>query len=543
MAGEEASEASELDSRETVIRSPSSNLFRLLALFAVGALAAWASWFRHGGIGLLSDSAVYVEQARNLLAGLGPLSTPWGLENLEASVEVSKLFPPGFALSMAGVSILGGMSVEGAGVLLNLGSLAILPLLTFLAVRAALGDIRAAVVGVLAGTSATVLTHAGMVATDVYSLALVVGAFALLITGGVSRGILCGLLAGLAFAVRNAHLAFLISVVTWLILSRHLLGRSSQMIKVNWMAVAVGSAVVLVPLNIWRMNVFGSVQPYVMATSTASLSENLRDLVGAFLFELSYTSKWTILGVDMGPLVGLWLGLLLCLVWLTLIRWRDFSPATRAAVGFSWIYLILGAVMLLIARSRWQLGGPINSRHALQYALFLWVILAALTLPSREKWKRWVSTAFAVVLVAVIGVRAYSVFRSTTPPIAVERERPLGMLIAAGAPYLCGQPDNMVLVSNVSWVFRLKCDVRARHTASLELRSGARDPNVAPSILTSIEMVRSQVASRPTVVAILTGAAAVSAGPALLSSSEVDQLISNGWHLLKNDAQGLVVRR
>jgi hypothetical protein len=207
----------------------------------------------------------------------------------------------------------------------------------------------------------------------------------------------------------------------------------------------------------------------------------------------------------------------------TIMRWSDWSRATRAAVMFSWIYLILGMAMLVIARSRWQWGERISERHTFQYSIFLWLVLASLTLPAKERWKRWGGMVFVTALVAGICAHGYSVYRVTAPLIGVEREAPFAGLMTIGGPYLCGQPSDLILVSNLAWVFRGKCDARVRQ------------PSFSPNV--------KRVTDRPTVVAIFKDPTSATSEPPPLSARAVDQIVSNGWKVVKNDSQGLVVRR
>jgi hypothetical protein len=512
------------------------NLYLVIFLIGIGLLAAYISWFWRNGIGFSPDGATYLEQTRNLLAGVGPLSTPWGLENLDSPLHLSNLWPPGFALSMAALSSLTGISVETAGGLLQLGALALLPLVVFFAGRRAVGDVRAAVVGVLAGTSNAVLSSASMILTDVYSFALVVVAVALLLNGrSIVEGLFSGLLMGAAYAVRNAHMALLLSVFTWLVLSQVLGPPETRFRRQFVLALVAGVAAVLVPLLMWNVKHFGALQPYSMSPSTVSMAENVRDLIAAFLTDVISSSKWSATAVRTGPLLALWPAMLLFLGGVTIMRWRDWNPATRAAVMFSWIYLIFGMAMLLIARSRWEWGERINERHTFQYSIFLWLVLASLTLPAKERWKRWGGMAFVTALAAGICAHGYSVYRLTAPLIGVEREAPFAGLMAIGGPYLCGQPSDLILVSNLAVVFRGKCDARVRHPPF--------SPNVGVNVVNEIEMVHKRVTDRPTVVAIFKDPTSATSEPPPLSARAVDQIVSNGWKVVKNDFQGVVVRR
>jgi hypothetical protein len=99
--------------------------------------------------------------------------------------------------------------------------------------------------------------------------------------------------------------------------------------------------------------------------------------------------------------------------------------------------------MLVIARSRWQWGERISERHTFQY-IFLWLVLASLTLPAKERWKRWGGMVFVTALVAGICAHGYSVYRVTAQLIGVEREAPFAGLMTIGGPYLCSQPSDLM---------------------------------------------------------------------------------------------------
>jgi len=161
------------------------------------------------------DSASYIEQARNFLNSGSLLITPYGLAPGDQDQVENRLFPVGFAVVLAAVSSF-GIDAKDAAIGLAHFSAITLPWLLFFSFRQSLGPLYALLLAGLAALSPGVLKHSLMGLTDVFGLWLAVVVIGLTLNSRSIVGfIFAGLLAGMAYAIRNAHLALLASVICY----------------------------------------------------------------------------------------------------------------------------------------------------------------------------------------------------------------------------------------------------------------------------------------------------------------------------------------
>jgi hypothetical protein len=519
-----------------------------LLMLVFGALCACFSLLHASPINFYPDSASYLEQARHLLAGSAPLSTPWGLEKLDTTTELSRLFPPGYALSIVAIGTVVPLTPLTIAVAIELTALIALPLLCFVATRRALGDTRAMLVAALTATSYMALLLGSVVVSDVYCLALAVAAFALLMRGEtLGQGIVCGLLVGIAYAVRNASTALLLSIALYCVACYALQPERQVPAKRFMLGTLVGCALPLLPLAVWRFLAFGTLQPYAMPPSTVSLKENIGALVAAYVADICARTFFsgglrsavqTPAGhatiVALGLIGALAASVVLVLTWRA--RWPKLPGAAKRVVLFSTIYALCGSVMLVIARTRWQWGENINDRYTLQYMFFVWTCLAAFTLKAAgERRRSWLSPMAAIIALGLVthGIWILQI-------LAHYRDPPPSFLpvVAKAERILCGQPPQTLLISNVAWLYRVRCELPVRTSEAIDFPRDATSA-VTTQLRPEVERLRREAPERR-IVGVFVNLTPMAGSPGLsLGAAERTYLEAQGWSVLDDEA-GLV---
>jgi hypothetical protein len=256
------------------------------------------------------DSASYIEQARNLIHSGSLLNTPYGLSPSNLDQVENRMFPIGFAIILAAISTLG---FDAKDVAIGIGHLSamLLPWLLYVCFRNALGSRNALVLAGLSLTSPGVLLNSPLGLTDVFALALAVGAIGLTLNAKSTLGfIFGGILAGMAYAVRNVHLALLLTIAlyfSYLWFTDNLTNRRT--LYKNAASQFLGIGIIVLPILIRNISLFGTPNPYKMAPSSIGFIENLRTYIQALIKDVTACSEcanyiaWSVTG-----LLGLILG-------------------------------------------------------------------------------------------------------------------------------------------------------------------------------------------------------------------------------------------
>jgi hypothetical protein len=348
--------------------------------------------------GYSGDSASYLEMASSLAAEHRPLVVPWELVPVERDRVLQPLFPPGFSVLIAGLAPLAG-SVKAAAPWPGRIAAALLPLLVLLAFRGQAPDAALIGVGLAALLSEGTLYWHFIAYSDVPCLALAIVATGLLTRGLTGRPawlIGAGAAAGLCYALRNAGVAVLLASLAAILLEARparFLGRASA----AWLA---GALPIVAAVKIYDYSLFGSLEPYHMAPSTRPFLENLRDFVQAIMADLHLRAA------DAGP-IGLAPALAILAVGLAVLAFGAYrlyrTPARTVFVALT-LYLAAGAAVLVLARSRYEWGDTIDTRHALQYSwaiLLLAVVIVRATFGARGRWIFGGLAAAALVMIVL----------------------------------------------------------------------------------------------------------------------------------------------
>lgn len=212
----------------------------LAAAVLATALAAFATASAGPGIG--PDGVVYIDVARHLAAGDGPVAF-----TAQGETELVVTWPPLFATLVSVGVLFGADAVESARWLNAVAFGALCYLLGLLAWRVSGRREGGLVAAWLAALSPALLLISGSVLTEPIFLALIAGMLLLLIRGGRWSLIGAGLLAGLACMQRYAGYAFVAAGAVWLLQQRGL-GWRGRLTHAGWFVAAAA------PLPIgWRL--------------------------------------------------------------------------------------------------------------------------------------------------------------------------------------------------------------------------------------------------------------------------------------------------
>jgi hypothetical protein len=350
------------------------------------------------------DSASYLEMASSLAQEHRPLVVPWELAPADRDRVLQPLFPPGFSLLIAGLAPLAG-GVKAAALWPARVAAALLPLLLLLAFRGQAPDAALIGVGLATLLSEGTLYWHFIAYSDVPCLALAIVALGLLTRGLTGRSVWligAGAAAGLCYALRNAGIAVLLASLAAILVE----ARPASVLRralASWLA---GALPIVAALKIYDLAMFGSLEPYHMAPSTRPFFENLRDFVQALLADLHLRAA------DAGP-IGLAPALAILAVALVTLAFGYYrlyrARAPRAAFVALALYVAAGGAVLVLARSRYEWGDTIDTRHALQYswaALLLAVIIVRATFAARG---RWICGGLAAAALAALVLHAIDV--------------------------------------------------------------------------------------------------------------------------------------
>jgi hypothetical protein len=202
-----------------------------------------------------------------------------------------------------------------------------------------------------------------------------------------------------------------------------------------------------------------------MAPSTLGLVHNVRAFVAAQVADL--------LGVGfLGTLAG-WSvpGLAICLLaGISVVAsswraWPSFTPAQQRAFILAAGYALLGAAVVIAARTRYEWGDGITVRNTLQYVPFLLLLLALLF--ARVFRDRPAHVGLSVIVLLLVAVRLASILDDVRSVTGAETAI-IELIADDGRQQVggCERNDEQLIVSNFAYLYRILCDANARHLGS-----------------------------------------------------------------------------
>lgn len=406
------------------------------------------------------DSASYLEQARNLIRVGSAVEVGYGFDHL--GLERSRLFPIGYPVILAGFGYVFGADPRTASLFLTALSAALLPLLVFAAFRRALGDYRALAIVFLTALSPSALSYSALGTPDMLALALAVSSIALLLNKPSRAGLfLAGLLAGTAYAVRNAHLALVTAVAVYMV---YLWWRDPQARRQTFAAslyLFAGILVIALPLIVRNLVIFGSPNPYSMAASTIPLVTNIRTYFQETIYDLTAVRGIaTFVGWSQaGAFVSLIF--LIAVGWYLKTQWAGLPDFRKRVAVMTLSYTAIGAATVIAARTRFEWGETINIRHTLQYTPFVLAGLAAAFPDTRARSTPAIALVVAFLFVA--GAHVSYAWQPRELSLRDQRSRSAAEAYDAGKSFMCREYDNTIAASNWGYVFTVACGTATRN--------------------------------------------------------------------------------
>ena len=523
-----------------------------IILIVMSLLMALHLHYRSPNFPYSPDSASYIEQARNLVHSGTLLNTPYGLSPSNLDQVENRVFPIGYAIILAALSTLGFDAKDVAIGIAHLSAM-LLTWLLYACFRNALGSGYALVIAGLSLTSSGILLNSPYGLTDIFSLALAVGAISLTLNAKSTLGFFFGgILAGLAYAVRNVHLALLLTIALyyaylWFI-DKH---KNLRTLYKNAASQFLGIGIIVLPLLIRNLSLFGTPNPYSMPPSSIGLIENLRTYIQALIKDVTTCSEcanhiaWSVPGL---------LGLILvvaCLCWLiSKYAWRDLEVAVKKAIVFSATYIVIGSAIVVAARTRYQWGELISVRHTLQYTPFLLAILLMPVLSVTTGHLNKILRVFKVAL--VIALVFFHTHYALYTEALQDRNKDYAMLLNAyetGKNDLCAienKESNAFVVSNWAYMFRIKCASRARQIDPVKLTHNKNMQSLIAAhegynnLIDAITDIQKKPINRPIHIGFFPGRFGIEATDFPLPKNDQQTLLNAGWTIIRNDTSGLV---
>lgn len=316
------------------------------------------------------DSASYLEMAESLKRDGEPLVVPWDIRPADRDRILQPLFPPGYAHMINALAPFAGSAKAAALWPPRLAAM-LLPLALLLAFRGLAPDSALLFVAALVLSSPGVLYWHFIAYSDVPCLLLSIVAFGCLLRGEAGgRGWLfaAGLAAGLAYTLRNAALAVLVSSAVALGLAAVVRPRLMRVLPA-WL---LGALIPVALVKRYDLAHFGRLEPYWMPPSSRPWTQNLADWLGSQLADLhlraedarDFDERLALIVVAVLAVAALWL-------WL---KGRKHTPAHRATTLLG-LYVGAGVVMLVASRSTFEWGDYIDTRHTAQYSFAILLIM------------------------------------------------------------------------------------------------------------------------------------------------------------------------
>lgn len=486
----------------------------LLALcigaFAVGWYASLLADIRYL---YTPDSAAYIEAARNLIAGKG-LVTSSSLADATPTTPLA-LFPPGFPLLIAGVTIVTGLDAAPAAIVVSWASWALLPSALFFALSSLLRRGPVHLLSVLVVASPGMAENGWLALSDTSFLVLIITSFGLLIRAATLRDrgaaqamIGAGLLCGFAYLLRNSGTAaFLATAFSFAFLAAfRVVALRTALNWLGWWSIGVLTAVI--PLWLRNLAVFGTLQPYRMPPSEIDLLTNIRTYLQSMLTDISGVKAIGMVAWDITTLLPVTAVFAIAALAATprLFRaWKGSTPDAKLGITLLGSYIIAGTSMVILARTLYQWGEPINLRHVIQYN---WALFALVSISLAAIRIRYLSAIALVLSVTLVFAHWFhnsekinnernahaAVMESTDPLRAIASQPDQGVTFTNKVKLAVSRDDSLMtlisslpasttLVSNASDVFRI---ATARPVRALSASADCRADHVIASIANTL---------------------------------------------------------
>ena len=482
------------------------------------------------------DSACYIEQARSLLDRGVFESGLYGTENSSATFVPDPLFPPGYPILIALFSLLLNVPPEVVALFLSLSALALIPICTVFSFKRIVGAEAALLIGLLVVSTPAIIRWGNVASTDILSVLLVIFCMGLVLKAGdrLIAWFVAGLLVGFSYLLRNANLAFVLSLcgfMAWSIVFDSENRRKKIGIACVWL---LSVSAVVVPWMIRNLIVFGKIQPYSMPPSTVGFIENSHAFIEAQLnILLLLTDLDTFLARNTLGVIGL-IFVLGLLVWQVLTTWKLWKEIDKQAFIIAALYCILGAAIVIVARTKYQWGELISERHTLPYLFSLLIVLALILKNMTVKIKRrWLGLTLVsgLLLTRIYNIPQlyqYNFYDANLVAVAAQIKK------HQQTDPLCTNLNGRLGASNYGFVYRVICAVPVRHVFPI-LHGKAFNDKPLKKLL--------DVPAEQGVVVSIFPNHDVNKKDLPLNQIFLNQLNAEGWRVEENKKMGFILMR
>ncbi len=326
--------------------------------------------------------------------------------------------------------------------------------------------------------------------------------------------------------------------------------QATQRRETTRQALYFGSGVLLILLPVLLRNylLFDALNPYQMEPSTVSFIHNVRTFTQEISYDLSglralgVLTGWSSLGAILIA------GAVASAAWVYKAEWRRLTPTRTNAVFLCATYIVLGASIVIAARTRYEWGEMINVRHTLQYTPFLWVVLLGLLPDNLSRWRTPVTLA---VILLLLTSSLHLVYATVPRDLQLFNQRGL-MAVAAfrnGKHFLCQSENETLTVSNWGYVFRIECDTPTRTLEMKKFQCPSSATETLPCaahggeiITKTLLQTSAQRAGEPIKLGFFAGRG-IPPQRLALSENELAGLEHAGFHVVRNDERGTLLSR
>jgi len=480
------------------------------------------------------DSACYIEQARSLLARGVFESGFFDIENPSVTYVPDPLFPPGYPVLIAVFSLLFQQSTEQVAFFLSISAQGLIPACTVFAFHSILGTKQSLAIALLVATSPTIVSWGGIASADVLSLLLVIFCIGLALNAGddLISWLVVGAFTGFAYLLRNANLSLVLTLcgfLAWQVVFEDNTRRKKILNACLWLT---GFVTATLPWMIRNIIVFGKAQPYSMPPSTIGFIENCHAFIKALVSillsseDLGAVTSESVFGIIVLVIVVATLANQILKTWQ---RWQKIEQQAFLLTG---LYSLLGAAIVIVARTKYQWGELISERHTLPY-LFSILVMLALILNNTDL-KSGGKTLQRVLLACLLLPRIGSI------PVLYKNNFYHANLAAAAEQIksnqhsdpLCTQMDGRLGVSNYAFVYRVICAVPVRHVFPT-LHGGNFNDETLTKLL--------ELPNKQGIIVSMFPNHDIDQSSLPLNPALVNRLIVSGWRIQKNDLAGFIL--
>lgn len=453
------------------------------------------------------DSASFIEAARSILRGEGIGMTPWGYDTRLHPVPL-EWWPPGYPFLIAILAKF-GFGIEHAAVLVTQWSTALAAGAVVLVFSPVIGPICAFLSASVIFVSPAVLQWSFIPSSDPPFLLLAIiaiGCFLKALEEAKSwqRWTVAGFSLGLTVWVRNVGIALIAAEIS-IVAIQYAIARYAIGERPAAKALAKGAAffviATLIPMLLlfcFNLYYFGTLRPYHAPPSEVNLLTNITNYVAAQFHDIS--------GVRLGILdnstgftrilleIVAIAAIMILAGWaisLALIR-SNRSRASIYTAGVLGLYILFGAAIVIIARTRYEMGDNINERHAFQYSWAVIVVGFILTSWTVKRFQPYMKFAISAALIgfAVLKIQYIGEFYKAEQIGFAGAQETLGghelgskansrtlALLYAEDPIVLGAlkdvPKEAIIFTNFPDLLRVRLGVPARYISEEQVAEGA----------------------------------------------------------------------